>query len=538
MASSRSLGGVGGAVEDRLAAWRSERVVQRLWARDSRLWPSEDGADVANRLGWLDLPTVGADHLDSFTSLADEVAAAGIDRVVLLGMGGSSLAPEVFQATFGSAAGRCRLRVLDSTHPAAVAGVAAGLEPERTLFVVSSKSGTTVETLSLFRFFWRLACEALAEPGKHFVAITDPGTPLEQLASDRRFRRLVLAPPDVGGRFSALSAFGLVPAALIGVDLERLLDGARAMAEACHHVADNPAAELGAALAELALAGRDKLTFLASPGLASLPDWLEQLIAESTGKDGLGIVPVVRERPGRPEAYGADRAFVALGLGGEAPTGPDLGALENAGHPVIATVAEGQEALGGELFRWEAAIALAGCALGIQPFDQPDVQLAKKLARRSMAGEAGAGGAPGVEVGDPGLAPVVERWRELARPGDYLAVQAFLAPTPELSRSLDGLRESLAAGGNLATTVGWGPRFLHSTGQLHKGGPDSGLFLQLVDCPSLELAVPETDYGFGRLIAAQADGDLAALRQRGRRVLRVDLGENAAAGLERLAALV
>lgn len=532
------LGEAVGAVEGRLAAWRSERVIARLWERDPSLWPSRGGSEVADRLGWLDLPRTGGDQLRALEAFTDEVVGDGIDRVVLLGMGGSSLAPEVFQRTFGSASGRCRLEVLDSTHPSAVAAAAGAVEPRRTLFIVSSKSGTTVETSCLFRFFWHFCSRRVEDAGRHFVAITDPGTPLEKLATERGFRQVFIAPADVGGRFSALSVFGLVPAALIGADLHRLLDGAAGMAEACSRDEDNPAARLAAALAELALAGRDKLTLVTSPGLRSLPDWLEQLVAESTGKGGRGVVPVTHEGGVEPRSCGADRVFVGLTLEGEGSGGPDPCALAAAGQPVLRLTLPRATALGGELFRWEAATALLGCALELNPFDQPDVQLAKELASRRMAGDREGEDAAGLAVDDPGCPAAVATWRGQAGPGDYLAIQAFLAPTREVGRSLDALRAALGSRGGLPTTLGWGPRFLHSTGQLHKGGPTSGLFLQLVDRPGVDVTVPESGFDFGRLIRAQADGDLAALQQRGRRVLRVHLGDDAAGGVERLASML
>ncbi len=538
-----SLAAHGKAVAARLAAWDAAGMGRRLRERDPTIWCAEAAPgladEIADRLGWLGLPATTGARLDDLRDFAAEIGRERVHHVVLLGMGGSSLAPEGFAATFGSAAGFPELVVLDGTHPGAVADVERRIELGRTLFVVSSKSGTTIETLSLFRLFWDRAQREPGSAGSRFVAITDPGTPLDRLGRERGFRRVIEAPPDVGGRYSALSVFGLAPAALIGIDVRRLLDGAATMAGAAGPGLEL-GLELGAALGELARAGRDKVTFLASPGLAAFPAWIEQLIAESTGKGGAGIVPVADEPLGTPDGYGADRFFVSMTLAGDPPGDrvPRLAALEAAGHPV-ARIRLGETAdLGREMFRWEVAVAAAGAVLGINPFDQPDVQLAKDLARQAMA--AGPEGAAPAEddigvAGHEDLAPVLEAWLATARPRDYVAVQAYLAPTAETDAALRGLRVTLAKRLGLATTLGYGPRFLHSTGQLHKGGPNTGLFLQLTDEVGDDIAVPETETTFGALIRAQALGDYRALRQRDRRVLRLNLGRDAAAGLASLA---
>jgi transaldolase/glucose-6-phosphate isomerase len=498
--------------------------------------------ELVDRLGWLSLPDTAAPQADEFAAFAGTVRADGIARVVLLGMGGSSLAPEVVQATFGRREGYPELIVLDSTHPDAVRGVERRLDLARTLFVVSSKSGGTSETLSFFRYFW--SRYPAAEAGRHFVAITDPGTSLEQLARERGFRRVFHAPADVGGRYSALTAFGLVPAALVGVDVSHLLEHARAMARASGPAVegeDNPAIALGAALGELALAGRDKVTFLAGRSVAALPDWIEQLVAESTGKNGKGIVPVVGE-PARAAAdYEADRVFVSIGVEGEddAALAEQVHRLAAMGHPVIGTTLGKRIDLGQEFFRWELATAAAGAVLDIQPFDQPDVQLAKDLARRAMAsaGQAAAGVAPAIDA-PPVWREAIVRWLSSARPHDYIGLHAYLAPGAEVVEALQRLRDRLGRRTRLATTLGLGPRYLHSTGQLHKGGPNTGLFLQLLDEPADDVPVPETSYTFGELIRAQAEGDALALEQRGRRVLRVNVGRDALKGLERLVEMV
>lgn len=547
------LGEHGRAVEARLARWQEEDFARRLWARDPALWSPEPLPELADRLGWLALPETMAAELPELERFGAALAAEGVRDLVVLGMGGSSLAPEVFARVLGPRPGHPRLSVLDSTHPDAVQGLAARLDLARTLFLVSSKSGTTTETLSFFRAFWDLARRKLTSPGERFAAITDPGTPLAELARERGFRRTFEAPADVGGRYSALSVFGLVPAAGIGAAVAGLLASARRLAADCGPAVparDNPALVLGAALGELALAGRDKLTFAAAPGFDSIPDWIEQLVAESTGKGGKGIVPVVAEPPAAPAAYGGDRLFVALaGAGDDDFARQHVARLAEAGHPALLfRIAEGAE-LGAEMLRWEIAVAAAGAVLGINPFDQPDVQLAKDLARAAMAapaereaagddavsaGETVSPAGKAVSVTEPGLDRALAGWLEGARPGGYLGLHAYLAPAPGATAALRRLQGALRDATGLAATAGYGPRFLHSTGQLHKGGPAGGRFLQLVDRPRAELAVPEAGYGFGELLAAQAEGDRRALLQRGRSVLRVDLGADPLAGLEAL----
>jgi transaldolase / glucose-6-phosphate isomerase len=536
------LGGQQRPFELRLDASRSAQLSARLWASDHTLWSPTVVPELVDRLGWLTLPQRMESQAAEMTAFADEVRADGIRHVVLLGMGGSSLAPEVFQATFGPREGYPQLLVLDSTHPDAVRGIERRVALDSTLFVVSSKSGGTSETTSFFRYFW--SRYAAGQAGRHFVAITDPGTSLEQLAHDRGFRRVFNAPPDVGGRYSALTAFGLVPAALVGVNVPHLLEHARAMAEASGPKAEgaaNPSVTLGVALAHLALAGRDKATFLVSRSVSLLPAWVEQLVAESTGKHGKGIVPVADEPPRPAEAYGFDRVFVTIGVArDEDPTLAERGqALAALGHPVIAITLGKAIDLGQEFFRWEFATAVAGSVLGIQPFDQPDVQLAKDLARRAMDAGSAAGGAGGSEaVADTSAwKDAVARWLAALAPGDYVSIQAYLAPTPAAVEALQQLRARIGERTKAATTLGLGPRFLHSTGQLHKGGPNNGMFLQLVDTPTSDLAVPETTYTFGELITAQAAGDALALEQRGRRMLRIDLGRETVKGIQELSKL-
>ncbi len=543
-----SVDGYQPKIDERLRSWDSTEFSRRLWRKDPTLWAPKPMPELADRLGWLTLPETMHECVADLQAFANEAKGEGIRHVVLLGMGGSSLAPEVYQRTFGSAPGYPALLVLDSTHPGAVKAVDSQIDPSRTLFLVSSKSGSTLEPLSFFRYFWQRVSEKTRTPGRNFAAITDPGTPLERLAAERGFLRVFPAPPDVGGRYSALTVFGLVPAVLIGVDVHRLLDRAWTMAEAsafCVPVSDNPALALGAALGELTRAGRDKVTFLASPTLAALPAWLEQLIAESTGKDNKGIVPVADEPVAAPGVYGPDRFFLHLRLDTDDNNALDqqVAQLEAAGHPVARFRLAEKVDLGQEFFRWEMAIAAAGQVLGIHPFNQPDVQLAKDLARDAMAGRASktgedASSIPTVTVGSStrqdGVTKTLDTWLADAHPGDYVALHAYLTPTAETTAALQAIRVALRHRTRLATTVGYGPRFLHSTGQLHKGGPNTGLFLQLVDEPTLSVPVPETDYTFEALIRAQALGDLLALKRRGRRVLRVNLGKDTTHEIDRL----
>ena len=529
-------GPLAGAVEARLARWQREDTAGRLWRRDHTVWFAEDRPELTDRLGWLDLPEAMVSRLGELEALAHGVLADGVERVVLLGMGGSSLAPEVFERVLGNAPGHPALEVLDSTHPGTVARLSAAVDPARTLFVVASKSGGTVETLSFFRHFWKLL-EGRPDRGRHFVAITDPGSGLERLARERGFRAVVLAPPDVGGRFSALCPFGLAPAALIGVALPRLLASAREAAVA-HRDGAAPGFALGALLGEAALAGRDKLILLTSPGLAAFPAWLEQLIAESLGKEGRGVVPVAGEVLRAPSWYGEHRVFVRLGLAGEGDDATEraLAALERAGHPVARIELGDPLELGAEMFRWELATAMAGSILGVNPFDQPDVQAAKEAAKRAMAGEAGGEAPEAVPVEDPArVAAALDRWAGTVETGCYVAVQAFLEPSEGTAAALGTLRRALGERLGVPVTAGWGPRYLHSTGQLHKGGPASGRFLQLVDRPAADVPIPETSHTFGHLIAAQAAGDASALAARGRILLRLDLGANPGAALGELA---
>jgi transaldolase/glucose-6-phosphate isomerase len=528
------------AVGDRLQTWRDQDFIPRFWAKDPTLWFPKKKPEIVDRMGWLHLPEKMDEKCDDLTNFAKEIKTEGIIHIVLLGMGGSSLAAEVFQKTFGNTAGYPELEVLDTTHPDAVRSLEKRVDMAKTLFLVSSKSGTTLETLSLFRYFWKQIHKAGDRPGQHFVAITDPSSPLDKIAHERAFRAVFQAPPDVGGRYSAFTEFGLVPAALIGTDVRCLLEKGRAAAEKNAFGADPENATgflLGAALGEVAKE-KDKLTILTSPSLSSFPDWLEQLIAESTGKKGTGLIPVVNEPRVEVEEYGRDRVFVGLFEQGEENQGLEdfLEKLRKSGHPVIRTRLEDAYGLGQEIFLWEVAVASAGAVLGIHPFNQPDVQLAKELAKKAMSERSIDKNEDmrreGIEVTDRAkLEKELKSWLGQAQKGDYLGIQAYLAPNSRTTEILQSIRYALLKKTCLATTVGYGPRFLHSTGQLHKGGPNSGLFLQIVDEPKKDLVIPKTDFTFAALIRAQAQGDLEALRQRNRRVISVNLKQKVESGL-------
>lgn len=513
-------------------------ALRRLWASDASIFavPENRRAAVKNRLGWLHVPTFMARRAGEVAQFADEVRKAGFRHVLLVGMGGSSLAPELFARTFPHVEGWPELRVLDSTSPRAVRGHEDAIDLSRTLFVVSTKSGSTIETLSFYRYF-----RGRVARGDAFVAITDEGSPLQDIATRDGFRRTFLNPADIGGRYSALSYFGLVPAALMGVDITKLLLRAErevAVSDAGRPLADVPGAVLGAELAGHARQGRDKLTLYCAPAVAALGAWVEQLVAESTGKDGKGIVPVDGERLAAPAAYGDDRVFVSLELEPDPERIAALATLRSAGHPVMRYRLRDIYDVGALFFRFELATALAGILLELNPFDEPNVGEAKETTGQILARFKGrALDLP--ETSDP--AALLDLLGD-ARPGDYVALLPYIAPTPEREAVLQDIQAALRDRTRCPATVGFGPRFLHSTGQLHKGGPNTGLFAQLVgrDLPpdGQDLAIPGDDLTFGRLRDAQAAGDLEVLRRRGRRAVRIDLGDDPDAGLARLAALV
>ncbi|MGZ6296776.1 MAG: hypothetical protein ACXWPV_06600 [Candidatus Limnocylindrales bacterium] len=541
-----------------------ERWAGRIWDRDAGLWSSDPAAQeaISNRLGWLDAPArfrALATELDAF---AGALRAEGCRSALVLGMGGSSLAPWVIGRVGAMSPDGIPVAVLDSTDPSAVQAATELAPPADTVYLVASKSGTTIETASFEAHFWRLEEELYGafpsdRPGEHFAAITDPGPGLEHFRHRDSYRTIFLNPPDIGGRYSALTYVGLVPAALQGADVRGLCDGALAMADACRdQTAANPALVLGAALGALARAGRDKLTLLIEPGYAAFGAWLEQLIAESTGKAGTGIVPIVGEQLASPERYGADRVFVRL-----APSDGDatwrsstdgvLAALAALGQPVLEVALE--QGLGGEFFRWEFATAVAGKTLGVDPFDEPNVTESKENTRRLLEHHRLGGVRPPVQAlagagsltlygdaglrrsaGEPTVPGVLARHLARVLPTGYLGLQAFLAPTPARDEALASIRTIRRDGTGRATTVAYGPRFLHSTGQLHKGGPRTGCFLQLTADHAADLTIPGAHETFGQLIDAQAAGDLEALEAHELPVLRVHLGRDPDAGLAEL----
>ncbi|HEX2028486.1 MAG TPA: hypothetical protein VHF25_10860 [Nitriliruptorales bacterium] len=495
-----------GAVADAFEELERRSAVPRVWDRDHTLW-QDDPAEVSDRLGWLALPGDMQERVGELTAFADEVSEDGYSHVVVTGMGGSSLFPDVLARSFPPRAGRPRLRVLDSTDPATVQRCVEGTPLDRVLLVAASKSGTTIETRSHLAHFW----QATGGRAEQFVAITDPGTELAKLARERGFRRLFENRPDIGGRYSALSDFGLVPAALAGIDIAGMLASAARMAAACTAdvpVAANPAARLGAVIAAAARAGRNKLTLVLPPPVAAFGLWVEQLVAESTGKHGTGVLPVVGEQVGVPDVYGDDRLFVSYGQR------PGTEALASAGHPVVQLPLGEALDLGADVFRWEMAIALAGALLDVNPFDQPDVDSAKAATSRVLER-----GVPSVEA-EP-LGPLLEQ----VRPGDYLALLIYVDPAAPVVEAVERSRVALRDRLRVATTVGIGPRYLHSTGQLHKGGPPTGVFAQVVCESEDDMDVPGRPYTFATLLRAQAVGDLQTLRERGLRARRVALDE-------------
>ncbi len=524
-----------------VAGLEAERAVSRVWSGDASFWKAEAVArkQIEGALGWLTIPDRIAPTLSELQAFVEQ-ARAGTDRVVVLGMGGSSLAPFVFSRTFGAKPGYPQVEVLDSTEPSAVEATAARCDPSRTLFVVSSKSGTTLEPNIFFDFFFDHATRELAgRAGERFVVITDPGSALEREATSRRVRRIFPGDPQIGGRYSALSNFGLVPAAFLGVDVAELVGRARTMAEACRAAGpQNPGLLLGAAIGAEALAGRDKLTFSIGPPADRFGMWLEQLIAESTGKEGKGILPVEGEALGKPEVYAGDRFFVRYDTRGreDAATGARMSDFAEHGHTVASMILADPLDLGAEMFRWEFATAIAGRLLGINPFDQPNVQEAKDRTSAILSGAA----RPASGSSSPSGIDEEELSQLLAsiRPGDYFAITAYLDDTPDTEAALQSLRLQVRNTKRVATTIGYGPRFLHSTGQLHKGGPATGVFLQITREPAAQAPIPGKPWDFAQVIAAQAEGDLASLQSRGRRVLRASLGRDVEAGLQELAGAV
>jgi len=547
-----------------IADWQSGGKMQRLWQRDASLWT---GDDEANWLGWLDITEEQIAHWVELRNLAKEIWSAGFTDVLLLGMGGSSLCPEVLRMTFGKTSGYPDLHVLDSTDPAQVKAFENKIDVAKTLFIVSSKSGSTLEPNIFKQYFFDLTAKAVGadKAGTHFIAVTDPGSKMQKVAEGDRFRHIFFGRPSIGGRYSALSHFGMVPAAVIGLDTKKFLDRAQEMVRACGasaSVEENPGAVLGIILGTAARSGRDKVTIITSPDISDLGAWLEQLLAESTGKVGKGIIPVDREQLAAPEVYGNDRVFAYIhnGSANDAATEAKLAALEKAGHPVVRISMPDIYDLGAEFFRWEIATAVAGSIIGINAFNQPDVE-ASKIATRNLTSayektgslpaekpvledagiklftdEKNASDLAKVAGGDKSLAGYLKAHLGRIGKGDYFAVLGFIQMNTEHEKALQSIRHAVRDKKHVATCLGFGPRFLHSTGQAYKGGPNSGVFLQITCDDAVELPVPEQKYTFGVVKAAQARGDFQVLAERGRRALRVHLGRDVSAGLATLAA--
>jgi glucose-6-phosphate isomerase len=518
---------------------------RRLWAKDASLWKTDPAVQAAirNRLGWLDLPEDMPKVAGLLRAFAADIRRAGFTHMVLLGMGGSSLCPEVLRQTFGAAKDGLKLYVLDTTDPGQVLDAERSVPLKKTLFIVSSKSGGTIEVMSLLRYFHEKV-EKLkkGKAGENFIAVTDPGTSLEKLAREKGFRRVFTTPEDVGGRFSALTYFGLAPAALLGVDAGRILERAAGFARACGPEVppeDNEPLVLGAALGLLGKAGRDKVTFVLSKEISSFGLWAEQLIAESTGKEGRGLVPVEGEALAAPKSYGNDRVFVSLALGGKHPAA--LNALAAAGHPVIRIDLSDRWDLGREFFRWEMATAVAGAVLGVNPFDEPNVSESKANTQKILAQYEAAKQLPEeapllrtrtVHVWADKDLPAAESLQDVVnnhlargRSGDYVALMAYVTINPAHQKALQAFRKRIQAATGLATTLGYGPRFLHSTGQLHKGGDDNGLFIQVTAADPKDPEIPGAGYGFSTLKMAQALGDFQAFKEHGLRVMRLHLAK-------------
>ena len=547
-----------GAVAASLEDWKKNNKVVRLWQKDASLWT---GTDESNWLGWLSITEEQLAHIDTLKRIAADIKKARFKHALLLGMGGSSLCPEVMRMTFGKIKGHPELHVLDSTDPAQIRAIEAKLDLKSTICIVSSKSGSTLEPNIYKQYFFERVKAKVGEKevGNRFIAITDPGSKMQQVAEADKFRKIFFGVPGIGGRYSAISNFGMVPAAVMGVNVEKFLKNTEEMVKACgaSSAADsNPGVLLGTILGIAATHGRDKITIITSPGIFDLGAWLEQLIAESTGKSGKGIIPVDRERLAKPAAYGNDRVFAYLRLASKPNKAQDaaVAALEKAGHPVVRITLPNIYNLGQEFFRWEIATAVAGSIIGINAFNQPDVEASKIETKKLTSQYEATGSLPpevpffeasgiklfaddknAVAVHGPNLVAVLKSHLARTGMGDYFAVLGYITMNPANEKALQGIRLAVRDKKKVATVLGFGPRFLHSTGQAYKGGPNSGVFLQITCDDAKDLPVPGQKYTFGIVKAAQARGDFAVLAERGRRALRVHLGKNVKAGLAALA---
>jgi transaldolase/glucose-6-phosphate isomerase len=553
-------------VKATIADWQSGGKMKRLWSRDASLWT---GTDESKWLGWLDIVEEQNAQQEQLQKIAKEVQSRGFEHVLLLGMGGSSLCPEVLGMTFGRVPHFPTLHVLDSTDPAQVKAFEHQIDIAKTLFIVSSKSGSTLEPNIFKQYFFERTKQTVGanKAGSHFIAITDPGSQMQKVAEGDHFLHVFFGRPSIGGRYSALSNFGMVPAAVMGLDTKKFLARAGEMVRDCGadiSVEENPGAVLGIILGTAANAGRDKATLITSPGISDLGAWLEQLLAESTGKVGKGIIPVDREALAGPEVYGNDRvfAYVRLETGADADQEAKVAALEKAGHPVVRITMPDTYHLGAEFFRWEIATAVAGSIIGINAFNQPDVEASKVETRKLTSEYEKTGSLPaerpiledsGTKLftdernaaelaktagGDKSLAGYLKAHLARIKAGDYFAVLGYIQMNTEHEHTLQSLRLAVRDKKHAATCLGFGPRFLHSTGQAYKGGPNSGVFLQITCDDSVELPVPGQKYTFGVVKAAQARGDFQVLAERGRRALRVHLGKDLKAGLATLQSAV
>jgi len=551
-------GPLAGAVAASLEEWKRNNKVARLWQKDASLW---SGTDENNWLGWLTITEEQLAHIDALKQIAEDVKKARFKHALLLGMGGSSLCPEVLRMTFGKIKGYPELHVLDSTDPAQIKAIEAKVDLKSTICIVSSKSGSTLEPNIYKQYFFERVKAKVGEKeaGNRFIAITDPGSKLRQVAEADKFRKIFFGVPSIGGRYSALSNFGMVPAAVMGIDVAKFLKNTEEMVEACDasSAADsNPGVVLGTILGVAANHGRDKITIVTSPGIFDLGAWLEQLIAESTGKIGKGIIPVDRERLAKPATYGNDRVFAYLRLASKPNKAQDaaVAALEKAGHPVVRITLPNTYNLGQEFFRWEIATAVAGSIIGINAFNQPDVEASKIETKKLTSQYETTGSLPqespffeekGIKLfadeknaaalkGGAKLADVLKTHLSRLGTGDYFAVLGYITMNPANEKTLQSIRHAVRDKKKVATVLGFGPRFLHSTGQAYKGGPNSGVFLQITCDDAKDFLVPGQKYTFGVVKAAQARGDFAVLAERGRRAVRVHLGKNLKSGLATL----
>ena len=549
------------AVKKNVDDWRAAGKVTRLWARDASLWTN---SDESKWMGWLKITEEEEAQEASLRKIAEEAKAGGFRDILLLGMGGSSLCPEVLAMTFGHIPGYPHLHVLDSTDPAQVKAFEKKIDLAKTLFIVSSKSGSTLEPNIFKQYFFEKAKQAVGadKAGSRFIAITDPGSKMQQVAEHDHFRHIFFGRPDIGGRYSALSNFGMVPAAAMGLNFHKFLDCTDEMVEACASsvpVEENPGVMLGLVLGTAAVLGRDKLTFITSPKISDLGAWLEQLIAESTGKDGKGIIPVDREQLGAPEVYGKDRlfAYIRLSNAPDAKQDAAVAALQKAGHPVVRLQLDDIYELGQAFYRWEIATAVAGSIIGINPFNQPDVE-ASKVETRKLTDEYEKNGSlpeekpileqDGIQLftdpknaaalskaaGEKSIAAYLRAYLKLISPGDYFALLAYVEMNAANEDKLQAIRHTVRDSKHVATCLGFGPRFLHSTGQAYKGGPNSGVFLQITCDDAVDVPIPGQKYTFGVVKAAQARGDFQVLSARNRRALRVHLGKDVPAALSEL----